>query len=502
MRHDNPRRNAFLLAPALLAFLLSSAPVVGGDIDLTRAKIPAFPGAEGAGAWTSGGRGGKVFVVTNLDDGGPGSLREAVHAKGPRIVVFGVAGLITLESPLAISDPFITIAGQTAPGDGVCIRGQTTEVNTHDVVIRYLRFRRGNLKKRDDALGGNPIGNIIVDHVSASWGLDENLSMYRRMQRRSDGRPDDKLAVENITIQWSISSEALDLNNHAFGGTWGGKNATFHHNLFACNTGRNPSIGMGGGFDFRNNVLFNWRHRTMDGGDGSSRVNVINNYYKPGPATQGPLRFRICKCDARNSRDRYPGFGKWYVAGNYVFGNEKVTADNWDGGVQFSPPVKLKDEVVPMGSPKDVRVDRPFDAANVVTHAAEKAFALVLVHGGASMPKRDPVDVRVIESVRTGKPSTKTGIIETPADVGGWPRYQADKALVDTDKDGMPDEWEMKYGLNPQDPADAVKDADGDGYTNIEEYLNGTDPTVFVDYTKLENNLNAFHKAARLRESP
>src|SRR5262249_30170195 len=141
-------------------------------------KIPAFPGAEGAGAFTPGGRGGKVFVVKNLNDNGPGSLREAVEAKGPRTVVFGVAGIITLETPLAINNPFITIAGQTAPGDGVCIRGQTTEINTHDVIIRYLRFRRGNLKKRDDALGGNPIGNIIIDHVSASWGLDENLSLY------------------------------------------------------------------------------------------------------------------------------------------------------------------------------------------------------------------------------------------------------------------------------------------------------------------------------------
>src|SRR5262249_27131007 len=171
------------------------------------------------------------WAVTNLRDAGPGSLRAAVEAEGPRTVVFGVAGIITLETPLAIRHPFITIAGQTAPGDGVCVRGQTVEINTHDVVIRYLRFRRGNLKSRDDALGGYPVGNVIIDHVSASWGLDENLSLYRYIRKTADGK-DLKLPVENLTIQWSISSEALDLNNHAFGGTWGGKGCSFHHNLF------------------------------------------------------------------------------------------------------------------------------------------------------------------------------------------------------------------------------------------------------------------------------
>jgi hypothetical protein len=209
--------------------------------------------------------------------------------------------------------------------------------------------------------------------------------------------------------------------------------------------------------------------------------------------TEGNLRFRICKCDARNSRDKYPGFGKWYVDGNYVVDNQRVTKNNWDGGVQFSTPVKQKDEVVPMGTEKDVRAMKPFDAAPVVTHSAEEAFELVLAYGGAALPKRDPVDVRVIDSVRTGKTSTKTGIVETPADVGGWPEYKAVKALLDTDGDGMPDEWEIKHGLNPNDPADAAKDADGDGYTNLEEYLNGTDPNKAVDYTKPENNKSTLH---------
>jgi len=479
---------------AVVASLFSCghSPAADGP-SLTRATIPAFPGAEGAGAWTPGGRGGKVFVVTSLGDKGKGTLREAVEASGPRTVVFAVAGIISLESPLRISHPFITIAGQSAPGDGICVRGETTEINTHDVVIRYVRFRRGNLKKRDDALGGYPVGNVIVDHVSASWGLDENLSLYRYMQKQADGKPDKKLPVENITIQWCVSSEALDLNNHAFGGTWGGKNSSFHHNLFACNTGRNPSIGFGGDFDFRNNVLFNWRHRTIDGGDGSSRVNVVNNYFKPGPATEGALRYRVAKAQARNEKDQFPGFGKWFVDGNVVDGNEKVTANNWAGGVQYDPERKVKEMNVPAGTEKDVRVFKAFSAAPVTTHTAREAYDLVLAFAGASYPKRDSVDVRVIESVRTGKPSTKTGILDTPADVGGWPEYKGEK-IVDTDGDGIPDWWEKKYGLNPNDPTDALKDLNGDGYTNLEKYLNGIDPTKKLDYTKAENNVNPFHK--------
>jgi len=484
-------RRGWTLVLALAAGLAVTLGRADGPT-LGKAQIPAFPGAEGGGAWTVGGRGGKVFVVTSLADAGPGTLREAVEAKGPRIVVFGVAGIIALERPLVIANPFLTLAGQSAPGDGICVRGHSTLIDTHDVVVRYLRFRRGNLKDRNDALGGNPVGNVIIDHVSASWGLDENLSLYRHMQKQADGSPDKKLPVENLTIQWSISSEALDLNHHAFGGTWGGKNASFHHNLFACNTGRNPSIGMSGGFDYRNNVIFNWQHRTMDGGDGSSRVNVVNNYYKPGPATEGDLRFRICKVDSRNSKDAFPGPGKWHVAGNVVEGNARVTADNWAGGVQFAAETTYKDEVIPSPTERQVRVNEPFAAAPVTTQTAEEAYKLVLAHAGASWAKRDAVDVRVIESVRTGKPSTKTGILETPADVGGWPEYKGEP-LADADRDGMPDSWETAHGLNPRDPADAVNDADGDGYTNVEEYLNGTDPKRYVDYAKPENNVNALH---------
>src|SRR4051812_42956586 len=330
-------------------FLVQVAGEVARGAEERASGVPAFPGAEGGGARTPGGRGGEVYVVTNLDDRGPGSFRAAVEAEGPRIVVFGVSGLITLETPLDIEHPYLTIAGQTAPGDGVCVRGQSVHINTHDVIIRYMRFRRGNLEVRDDALGGYPVGNVIVDHVSASWGLDENLSLYRYMKKTA-GAPDQKLAVENLTIQWSISSEALNRNHHAFGGTWGGLGSSFHHNLFACNTGRNPSIGTGGLFDFRNNVLFNWQHRTIDGGEGNSRVNLVANYFKPGPATTDEnLRHRICKIDTRSKRYENPGVGKWFVEGNFVAGSPAVTADNWAGGVQFGEDREEKGTVIPGG---------------------------------------------------------------------------------------------------------------------------------------------------------
>lgn len=443
---------------------------------LRTSPIPAFPGAEGAGAFTPGGRGGKVFEVTHLNDSGPGSLREAVEAQGPRIVIFRVSGLITLDKPLRISNPYITIAGQTAPGDGICIRGQTTEINTHDVVLRYLRFRRGNIKDRNDALGGYPVGNIIVDHCSTSWGLDENLSLYRYMKKMPHG-PDKKMPTENLTIQWCISSEALDLYNHGFGATWGGRNCSFHHNLFACNTGRNPSIGWGDHFDFRNNVLFNWRHRTVDGADASSMVNIVANYYKPGPATNaGAIRYRICKPQHLDMYSEAKREGKWYVADNVVVGCPRVTADNWDGGVQFDKEHgRTKAQIKALI--EKVRATTPIPAPSITQQSAGQAYELVLAQAGATLPKRDPVDIRIINSVRSGKPAYRNGIIDLPSDVGGWPAYKSASAPADSDHDGMPDIWEKTFGLKPGDPSDGAKDADGDGYTNVEEWLNGTDPT-------------------------
>ena len=246
--------------------------------DLPQATIPAFPGAEGGGMYSFGGRMGKVIIVSNLNDEGPGSFREACETAGPRTIVFNVAGIIQLKDRIRIRAPYVTIAGSTAPGDGVCIAGNTVELETHDIIIRHMRFRRGatDATDRNDSFGGNPIGNVIIDHVSASWGLDENMSMYRHMYQPPDGSKEQKLPTVNITIQYSIFSEALNTFHHAFGSTIGGLNSTFHHNLWACNTGRNPSVGMYGDFTFGNNVLFNYRHRTIDGGDHRSQIGWTN----------------------------------------------------------------------------------------------------------------------------------------------------------------------------------------------------------------------------------
>jgi pectate lyase len=490
-------RNPVLFPVLLLAPLALDATTAARLQNPPVPAVPSFPGAEGAGAVTVGGRGGKVLEVTNRNDSGPGSLRAAIEAKGPRIVVFRVSGIITLQSRLSITEPYLTIAGQTAPGDGICIRGETTEINTHEVIIRYIRFRRGELTRRDDALGGYPTRNVIIDHCSASWGLDENLSLYRWIEKMPDGK-DKKRPVENLTVQWCISSEALDLNRHAFGGTLGGRNVSLHHNLFASNTGRNPSIGYGDHVDFRNNVLFNWQHRTMDGGDASSWINVVANYYKPGPATQeGDIRYRVCRPQHLEMFSEAATPGKWHVADNFVVGHDGVSADNWTGGVQFDEPdIKRLGDV--KAATDRVRGIKPFPAAPITQHTAREAYEQVLANAGAILPKRDAVDLRIIESVRTGKTTVgRNGIIDKPEDAGGWPEYKSTPAPADADHDGMPDVWEKAYRLNPNDPADGPKDADRDGYTNVEEYLNDTDPNRYVDYTKPENNVNRFHRAVR-----
>ncbi|MGC4102908.1 pectate lyase family protein [Ferruginibacter sp.] len=457
--------------------------------DLPQAKIPAFPGAEGGGAYTSGGRGGKVYVVTSLEDRGPGTLREACEQGGARIIVFNVAGIIRLKSPINIRAPYITIAGQTAPGDGVCVAGESVLIDTHDVIIRFMRFRRGQTEvtRRDDGLGGNPVGNIIIDHVSGSWGLDENMSIYRHVyDRKSDGKGE-KLPTVNVTIQNSIFSEGLDTYNHAFGSTIGGRNSTFMRNLWANNVARSPSIGMDGDFGFANNVVFNWWNRSADGGDDKSFFNFINNYYKPGPITpkDKPISYRILKPESGRSHKDTLVFGQAYVHGNIVEGNEKVTNDNWAGGVQVQdgPDAgKFTDQI---------KVDQPFPMAPVAIIDAKDAYAYVLSNAGATLPVRDAVDKRIVEEVKTGKityspdavpyvakyvkrrlpaDSYKDGIISDISQVGGYPAYKGNP-YKDSDNDGMPDEYEVKNKLNPHDASDAVKITKS-GYSNIEVYLN------------------------------
>ncbi len=477
--------------------------------DLPQADIPAFPGAEGGGMYTCGGRGGKVFVVTSLADSGPGTLREACSAGGARVVVFNVAGIIKLERPINIDAPYITIAGQTAPGDGICIAGESFLINSHDVIIRHMRFRRGDtwVGRRDDAIGGNPVGNIIIDHVSASWGLDENMTLYRHMFTDGPDNPKatrHKYSLVNITIQNSIFSEALDTYGHAFGSTLGGQNCMFARNLWANNTGRNPSVGMNGTFNFANNVVYNWYHRTMDGGDFSSRYQLINNYYKPGPVTpkDTPVGHRLIKPESRYSIKGTKIYGKVWVEGNVMEGYPEISEDNFKG-------IQIENMDGAGEFLAQIRASKRFGMPYYTLMETNEAYDYVLNNSGANFPKRDVVDERVVKQVRTnevdlsnytviddlyqfehrrlGPDSYKKGIITDIRQVGGYPEYTG-KPVKDTDMDGMPDKWEKKHGLDPKDPSDANGDINGDGYTNIEMYINGIDPSQKVDWTDLENN--------------
>lgn len=491
--------------------------------DLPQARIPAFPGAWGGGMYSFGGRGGKVYVVTSLEDSGPGTFREACEAGGARIVVFNVAGIIQLEDRIRIRAPYITIAGNTAPGYGVCIAGNTVEIETHDVIIRHMRFRRGSTDAgdRNDSLGGNPVGNIMIDHVSASWGLDENLSMYRHMYTPSGSDRALKLPTVNITIQNCIVSEGLNIYNHAFGSTLGGRNTMFHHNLYASNTGRVPSIGMGGDFSWVNNTIFNWRHRTMDGIGAGSRLNVINNYMKPGPATplESPVRWRLVRIEGLDREGHpEPAEPTFHIAGNVIEGQDEVTRDNWAGGVQVMDrddaerdpaAYERAQRLLPM-----LRRDEPNPMPPVPIQSAEKAFEWVIAHAGATLPRRDAVDQRIADMVRSGKVTADPnipadvdprryrytqefvdrqrdyialGIITHPDQVGGYPTYIGEP-YADADSDGMPDEWELRHGLNPNDPSDAAGDINGDGYTNIEKFIHNIDPAKKIDWTDLRNN--------------
>jgi pectate lyase len=408
----------------------------------------AFPTAEGYGKYAVGGRGGAVYEVTTLKPSGPGSLGQALDASGPRTVVFRVSG--TIDGKFGIRNDNITIAGQTAPGDGICIRG-SLGIGANDVIIRYIRVR-ANPTVETDAIGGRYKRNIILDHVSASWSSDEILSLYHN---------------ENVTIQWCMITEACAKGDsgHRFGGIWGNQYGTYHHNLIAHNDSRNPRWASGCGFnDYRNNVLYNWGYQSSYGAEAhqrgdrrnppieSSTINVVANYYKPGPATDSGVRDRIAEPSARDSDDK----GSWYVADNMVVGYPAVTANNWLG----------------VDGTKYKRLSAPWDAVSINQESPQGAYNTVLAHAGCSKPNRDSIDRRIIEEVRNGTAAYgNNGIITTPSDVGGWPNLQGGPAPVDSDHDGMPDAWETKKGLIPNDAADGNKVA-ADGYTMLEKYLN------------------------------
>lgn len=431
------------------------------------AQTPAFPTAEGGGMYATGGRGAKVLYVTSLaDDGTEGTFRWAVSQKEPRTVLFKVSGLISLKSPLTIKYGNLTIAGQTAPGDGICLKDNDVFFAADNVIVRFLRFRLGDLIKDHDpdAFGGRNHRNIIIDHCSSSWSIDECASFYSN---------------EDFSMQWCIIAESLNNSEHpkgahGYGGIWGGKNASFHHNLIAHHNSRNPRFNglRRSGLkynnamdeekvDFRNNVIYNWGDHSSYGGE-SGWFNIVGNYFKSGPATKPAIRSRITNIDMDIQPEICPpGYGKYFIAGNYVAGFPDVTADNRKG-VSFSKGVNKT----------DCFVNQPFETTPVKTQDAKVAYQKVLLTAGASL-KRDVVDARIIREVKTGTATFKgslsgrPGLIDTQKDVGGWPVYNSVPAPPDTNNDGIPDGW-----LEKNYPGKTANEVDNSGYTYLEIYLN------------------------------
>jgi pectate lyase len=438
------------------------------------AEAIAFPGAEGYGKYTTGGRGGKIFIVTNLDDDGEGSFRKAATASVPRIIVFAVSGTIHLNSPISIKGN-ATIAGQTAPGDGICIADRSVGLGGDNIILRYIRFRLGDKYQRqagmvdgsggEDAFSGGGRKHIIIDHCTFSWSNDECFSVYNG---------------DSTTFQWNIISEPLnysyhfetgdkDWERHGFGGIWGGKHLTAHHNLFAHCNNRNPRFngnrqGIQEFVDYTNNVIYNWGGNTMYAGEGG-HYNIINNYLKYGPSTSKNVRYRIV---SPGKTETIP-FGKWYVNGNYVDEAKQMSKENWQGVFMGNG-----------GTEEDKKlalVDQPHPADDIKVQTAEAAYSSVLDHAGASY-RRDTLDERIINDVKN-----RTGFIidvqgryphHSPFEMtlNAWPTLRSLPAAADTDKDGMPDEWERKKGLDPNDAADASLNKLDKHYTNIEVYIN------------------------------
>ena len=440
--------------------------VARGEVWQFRPRHLAFPTAEGYGRFAVGGRGGRVIEVTNLDDSGPGSLRAAVEAEGPRTVVFNVSGLITLESKLVVKNPFLTLAGQTAPGRGVCIRKfNLGMMGASDVIIRHVRVRPGNLAGVTlDGMGMASSDHCIIDHCSISWTQDEAFSSR---------------GARNITFQRTLISEALNAaghkkyppgTQHGYAASIGGNVGSFHHNLLAHCAGRNWSLAGGidranrhiGALDLRNNVVFNWKSRATDGG--AARVQFVNNYYKPGPAT---AHFFELVPQFEN-----PAFGPqiYFVAGNVMEGKHGPEGPRGPFvGTRSRPELPWQEYMV----------TEPWFESFVTTHSAAEAYTNVLADVGCNRPALDEHDARVLAEVRTGTAQFKgsttglPGLPDKQEDVGGWENYPVERRAAnwDTDRDGMPDAWERARGLNPADARDGNADRDGDGFTNLEEYL-------------------------------
>ncbi len=442
---------------------------------LSFVETKAFPTADGHGKLTTGGRGGRVYVVTNLADSGDGSLRYAIERSGARIVVFAVSGTITLTRNLTIKNGDLTIAGQTAPGDGICITGKSIVVDASNVIIRYIRSRpaaynstTGDVEADGiDAMWGRNRSNVILDHCSFTWSTDEAASFY---------------GMKNFTMQYCIVGESLYASSHSkgthgYGGIWGGTDASFHHNLIISNDSRNPRFdGNRKGteytgkdqMDFINNVIFNWGKNSIYGGEGSD-YNIVNNYFKPGPATKSNVSSRIMEIydPNRATQDGAPNaeVGKYYFAGNYMEGNADVTANNALGVIDNRS----------YGVEKLI-ANAPIANYSIEPETAEKAFETVLAHVGVST-SYDAVDSRLIEFAKTGSATwgdsygANSGIIDDANSVQGLPELKSG-TVTDSDGDGMPDTWETLNGLNPNDKNDGNQYTLNQFYTNIEMYIN------------------------------
>jgi pectinesterase len=459
----------------------------------SESQLVAFPGAEGSGRFTKGGRGTPttpttVFEVTNLnDDNNPGSLRYALSQTAAyRTIIFRVSGTIHLTSQLNIRAN-TTVAGQTAPGDGICLADRPVVINGDNVIVRYMRFRMGDRFQNlgmvdgsgsDDAFSNLGNKNIIIDHCTSGWSSDEALTIYRG---------------DSVTVQWSFITEPLnysyhfetgdvDFEEHGYGGIWGGRHATFHHNLIAHVKGRAPRFDGSRNLspftagqenaDFRNNVLYNWNSYNVNGGEGGN-YNIVNNYYKYGPSTSTsnssgvPIKYMVINPGKQTSAPILP-YGQYYVSGNYVDGSTAITQNNWLGAAMSG------------GTQADTTLAKAataFDLGPITTHSAQDAYNLVLQYGGASFA-RDTLDQRIVNDVlyRTGRIIDVQGGYPhgTPysATVNAWPTLNSLPAPTDTDHDGMPDTYETNNSLNPNDPADRNGIATN-GYTNLENYING-----------------------------
>lgn len=450
-----------------------------------RSKVSAFPGADGAGKYTTGGAGGKVYVVTSLaDDGSEGTLRWAIRKQGPRTIVFAVGGIIELTSPLKVNNGDLTIAGQTAPGDGICLKNYTFTVSASNVIVRFIRSRMGDQikQKGNDAMNGfKGASHIIIDHCSASWSTDECASFY-----------DNK----NFTMQWCIVSESLansihEKGKHGYGGLWGGQGASFHHNLLAHHTNRTPRL-CGSRYtgkpdlekvELFNNVIYNYGNDGAYAGEGGE-YNFLYNYYKPGPYTAAKSSYKrlfTAYPDDGKNNNKAGTHGLFYFSGNFIDPTcdklndkqreaiSKVNQNNNYGLV-------IKNEFAPAAALLSATAFQIAEHSSL--QVARKAYTSVLEFAGASL-KRDAIDQRIVEETKKGTYTyegtngSSLGIIDHQGDVGGWPEYKNGTAPADTDKDGMPDEWETAHGLNPKDATDGAKYNLDARYTNLEMYLNG-----------------------------